>query len=156
MRVPRAAARVLVFQGVGFGLIALLSVFNDVLDLPHLLGGDAAVARWRYGVLETAVIFLIWGFAFSVTRRLLQRLHYLEGMLHVCAWCRKIGYRDQWMPLERYFSEGFQVDTTHGICPECLKKVEEDTKHFYRKECEAQAGPPRDAREKAQQPPLAA
>jgi hypothetical protein len=138
MRAPKAASRVLIFQTVGFGLVALLSVFNHLLDLPLLVAGDdVQISRWRYGVLEVVVILLIWAFAFLVTRRLLLRLHYLEGMLRMCAWCRKVGYKDQWITLERYLVEGFQVNTTHGICPDCLKKVEEDTKLFYRKENEA-------------------
>lgn len=156
MRVPRTASPVLVYQGFGFGLIALLSLFNNVLDLPRMLsGGEPGVARWRYGVLETAIILLIWAFAFSVTRRLLLRLRRLEGMLRLCAWCRKIGYRDQWMAIENYFAEGFQVRTTHGICPDCLKKVEEDTRKFYRRECESAANPASGTGESAT-PPLPA
>jgi hypothetical protein len=142
MRVPTAASRVLISQSVGFGLIALLSVFNHLLDLPRLFAGNnVELSRWRYGILEVVIIFLIWAFAFSVTRRLLLRLHYLEGMLRMCAWCRKIGYKDQWITLEKYLIEGFHINTTHGICPDCLKKVEEDTKLFYRKECEAREQP---------------
>ncbi len=37
------------------------------------------------------------------------------------------------MPLEDYFARGFQVGTTHGICPECLKKAKEDTTRFFRR-----------------------
>jgi len=115
-----------------------------LLDLPHLFAGDdVEISRWRYGVLEVVIIFLIWAFAFSVTRRMLLRLRYLEGMLRICAWCRKIGYKNQWIALERYLAEGFHVDTTHGICPDCWKKVEEDTKLFYRKESESRTQPDR-------------
>jgi hypothetical protein len=146
MKVPRSVSRVLVCQSAGFGLIALLSVYNHFFNLPNLLaGGGNEVSRWQDGVLETALILLIWAFAFSVTRRILLRLRYLEGMLRVCAWCRKIGREDKWMRLENYFAEGFDITTTHGICPDCLKKTEEDTKLFCRKECESRKFHPTEA-----------
>ena len=41
--------------------LELQASFNNVLDLPRMLsGGEPGVARWRYGVLETAIILLIW------------------------------------------------------------------------------------------------
>jgi hypothetical protein len=36
------------------------------------------------------------------------------------------------MRLEDYFAEDLKIGTTHGVCPECLKKLEEDTRRFYR------------------------
>jgi hypothetical protein len=137
MKVPRSASRVLLCQSAGFGVIALLSVCNHLLASPTpLAGGGLPLPAWSVGVVETSIVLLVWAFAFSVTRRLLLRLRYLEGMLRVCAWCRKIGHGEKWMRLENYFAEGFDITTTHGICPECLKKAEEDTKLFCRKECE--------------------
>ena len=141
MKVTRSASRVLLCQSAGFGLIALLAICNHFLDLSNLFAGSSLqTSRWTDGVLETVIILLVWAFAFSVTRRLLLRLRYLEGMLRVCAWCRKIGQGEKWMRLEDYFSEGFDIRSTHGICPDCLKKAEEDTKLFFRKECESRKG----------------
>ena len=136
MKIIKGAGRVIVYECAGFGLILLLSGLNNLLGLPRLLvGGEGEVSRWRYGVMECVIILLIWAIVFSITRRLLRRLLDLEGMLRVCAWCRKFGQEDKWMRLEDYFAEGLQIDTTHAICPECLKKVEEDTQKFRRKEC---------------------
>ncbi|HEV2394249.1 MAG TPA: hypothetical protein VG146_18005 [Verrucomicrobiae bacterium] len=120
-------------------MILLLSWLNEAVDLPHLLiGGEAHMSKWRSGAMETVLILLIWAFVHSLTKRLVDRLHYLEGMLRVCAWCRKVGYGEKWMRLEEYFAEGFQVRTTHGVCPECLKKLEDDTKEFHRAQLQAQ------------------
>lgn len=126
---------IVVYESAGFGFILLLSALNNLFGLPQLLvGGEGAVSRWRYGVMETVIVLLIWAFVFSITRRLLQRLYYLEGMLRVCAWCRKIGHGDKWIRLEDYFANDLQIGTTHGICPECRKKVEEDTQQIRRSE----------------------
>ncbi len=138
MKVTKGRSHVIVYECAGFGLILLLSILNNLIGLPHLLvGGEGAVSRWRYGVVETVLILLIWAFVFSITRRLLRQVHDLEGMLRVCAWCRKIGHGDRWMTLEDYFAEGFQVGTTHGICPDCVQKVEEDTREFRRKQAQS-------------------
>ena len=48
----------------------------------------------------------------------------LEGILPVCANCKKI--RDEegnWQMMEKYISEHSQADFTHGICPECAKNL---------------------------------
>lgn len=133
MKVRKSGSRVLWYESVGFGLILFLSWLNKFVDLPHLFTAtDARLTKWRDGFIETLLILLIWAFVYSITKRLIQRLHYLEGMLKICAWCRKVGHDDRWMRLEDYFAEGFQIDTTHGVCPECLKKLEEDTKEFHR------------------------
>jgi hypothetical protein len=133
MYVQKSGSRVLWYECFGFGLILLLSWLNKVVDLPSLLvHGDAHASKWRDSAIETVLILLIWAFVHSLTKRLVARLHYLEGMLRVCAWCRKVGHDDHWLRLEEYFAEDFQIGTTHGVCPECLKKLEEDTRQFYR------------------------
>lgn len=48
----------------------------------------------------------------------------LSGLLPVCAWCRRI--RDgeaRWHALEDYVEARFDATVTHGICPECERKV---------------------------------
>ena len=139
MQVQKSGSKVLWVECFGFGLILLLAWVNKVVDLPSLLvGGDTHASKWRDSAMETFLILLIWAFVHSLTQRLVARLHYLEGMLRVCAWCRKVGHGSRWIQLEQYFAEDFKIGTTHGVCPECLKKLEEDTKHFYKSQAEAQ------------------
>src|SRR6185369_8217503 len=95
-------------------------------------GGAPHTRDFRGSMVLTIVVLIIWLAVLRLTARLLDRLHYLEGMLRVCAWCRKIGHNNQWMQIEQYFSEGFQIETTHGMCPDCLKKMEHDTAEWVR------------------------
>ncbi len=135
MKVRKSGSRVLWYEGLGFVLIIALSWLNELADLSHhLLGGGGHVPDLRDCVLETVGILLIWLLVYRLTRRLLGRVYYLEGFLRVCAWCRKVCLHDRWIPVEQYFAEGFHIETTHGMCPECRKKVEEDTTRFIRKE----------------------
>ena len=64
----------------------------------------------------------------DVRDALVQRLHnalrVLRRLLPVCAWCRKIrDDRGYWSELEAYLREHADVDFTHGICPDCARRV---------------------------------
>ena len=51
----------------------------------------------------------------------------LSGLLPICASCKKIrddnGY---WNKIESYISQHSEAEFTHGICPECIKKLYPD------------------------------
>ena len=51
----------------------------------------------------------------------------LSGLLPICCSCKKIrddsGY---WRQIETYVSERSQAEFTHGICPDCAKKLYPD------------------------------
>jgi PAS domain S-box-containing protein len=54
----------------------------------------------------------------------LQDIKTLSGLLPMCSSCRKI--RDDngaWVALEVYVSRHTEADFTHGICPECIKRL---------------------------------
>ena len=57
----------------------------------------------------------------------LDRIQTLQGLLPICAWCKKIrddqGY---WQQVEVYIRDRSEADFTHSICPECRKNVEEE------------------------------
>jgi len=54
----------------------------------------------------------------------LSKIKILSGLLPICANCKKIrndeGY---WQQIEIYIKDHSEADFTHGICPECAKKL---------------------------------
>jgi hypothetical protein len=51
----------------------------------------------------------------------------LHGLLPVCASCKKVrDDRGYWSQLETYLKEHSDTEITHGICPECMKKLYPD------------------------------
>ena len=131
---------VLAYEGLGFGIIIALCWIREFTGLPRLLlGGEPRVSDWREPTVETLLIVLVWAIVALLTRRLVRHLLYLEGFLRVCAWCRKIGYQDKWIPLEEYFQRGFHVGTTHAVCPDCRQKVKEGIAEVGREELLNQA-----------------
>lgn len=126
------------YQAIGFVLIIALSWVNEIEGLPQFLFGGRATERdWRDTAAQTLVIIYVWAIVFGLTKKLVDHLHHLEGLLRVCAWCRRVGHNGRWLKMERYFAEGFHIQTTHGMCPDCLKKIQEDTAEFKRKELAA-------------------
>jgi hypothetical protein len=106
----------------GFSLIIAMSWLAELLRIPHYLFGESFVPNWHRAILRTLVIGAIWLWVYWITRRLLRRLHYLEDFLRICSWCRKVCHDDEWLGLEAFFDTKFATRTSHGMCPECLKK----------------------------------
>jgi len=56
----------------------------------------------------------------------LSRVKQLQGMLPICAYCKKIrNDRNYWQQVENYITEHSEVKFSHGICPECYEKLVE-------------------------------
>jgi PAS domain-containing protein len=46
-----------------------------------------------------------------------------QGIVPVCMHCRKVRETSmKWEPMEQYLKEHMDLDMSHGLCPECLKK----------------------------------
>jgi len=60
-------------------------------------------------------------------RQALDEVKTLSGLLPICASCKKIrddtGY---WNQLEEYFIHHTEVQFSHGLCPDCAKKIYPD------------------------------
>ena len=59
-----------------------------------------------------------------------RHIQLLEVLLPICSNCKAI--RDdsesekgkgEWIVLEKYFSDRSKMDFSHGICPDCMKKL---------------------------------
>lgn len=61
----------------------------------------------------------------------LDNVKILSGILPICSSCKKIKDDDgNWIQLESYIHERSDADFSHGICPDCTKKLYPD---FYKK-----------------------
>jgi PAS domain-containing protein len=51
----------------------------------------------------------------------------LKRIIPICTNCKKIRNDDQyWHSVEEYFHEHMDLDFSHGICPECMRKLYPD------------------------------
>lgn len=54
----------------------------------------------------------------------LAKIKTLRGLLPICASCKKIrDDRGYWEKVELYISKHTEAEFTHGICPDCLKRL---------------------------------
>jgi hypothetical protein len=57
----------------------------------------------------------------------------LYRMIPICSVCRKVrDDKESWMALESYFKNNWDVDFTHGLCPDCYAIEREKLKSFIK------------------------
>jgi len=118
--------KIVTYQNVGFLAIIVLCYLDELLTLPSLIFSDHPFDFvYRRPMLEMLLFLTVWLLVSGSTHRLLKRVQDLEAFMRVCAWCRRIDCKGQWMQLEEFMQQGFDTTTTHGICPECLQQQRE-------------------------------
>lgn len=119
-------SKIEVYQNLGFLAILVLCFLDDLLQLPGFIFSDHPFAfLYRRSTLDILLVLGVWFLVSRSTRRTLDRVHYLEKFMRVCAWCRRIHYKGEWMPLEEFMQQSFDTPTTHGICKDCLKRQQD-------------------------------
>jgi ligand-binding sensor domain-containing protein len=92
-----------------FYMLAILSIALAIVAVPLL---RVRQLRARARELDRRV------------QEAVSELKVLSGLLPICAWCKKVrddhGY---WNKIEAYLSARTDAQFTHGICPDCTKKV---------------------------------
>jgi PAS domain S-box-containing protein len=57
----------------------------------------------------------------------LSEVKTLSGLIPICAWCKKVrDDRGYWGQVEDYIREHSSAEFTHGLCPDCYKKMKEE------------------------------
>ncbi len=57
----------------------------------------------------------------------LQEVKVLHGILPICANCKKIrNAENHWEPIEVYVRDRTEAEFSHGLCPDCAKKLYPD------------------------------
>lgn len=60
----------------------------------------------------------------------LMELQAFRGLVPICSYCKSIrDDRDNWHPIEHYLVRHPIADFSHGICPECMKKLHPEFKN---------------------------
>ncbi len=126
MQANSQVTRIVLYQNLGFLGIMVIGYLDDLMQLPSLIFSDHPFAFvYRRSTLDILIVLAVWFLVSTSTRRILERIRYLEKFMRVCSWCRRIDYKGEWMRLEDFMEQGFDTPTTHGICPECLQRQRE-------------------------------
>jgi hypothetical protein len=117
--------KVIALETLGF-LIIIATIWADqVFDIPYyFLGAMATPVNWRESLFESIIIVLIGSSIVYHTSQLFNRMRHLEGMLPVCASCKKIRIaNNEWQQIETYIRDKSEAEFSHSICPECAKQL---------------------------------
>jgi hypothetical protein len=113
--------------GVGLAIalpLVRLSFFL-IWGLPYSLG--IAVTNTAVRMLVLTVIAVLAHRAAERTRFLEAEVRILEGIVPICAFCKKMREDDgSWVRLEKYLASRSTALFSHGVCPECA------TEHYGR------------------------
>ncbi len=68
----------------------------------------------------------------SELQEALDTIKTISGIVPICAWCgRKIrGESGEWIRIEIYLEENTDAEFTHGMCPDCGKKMHSRLDHL--------------------------
>jgi hypothetical protein len=116
--------RILALEAVAFLLVATVLWLDELIDLPHLLfGAPHSVPRLAECAFESLLTILLGAAVVAVTRSAFRRILYLESLVVMCAWCRRVREGDQWLSMEQFLARQHHARTTHGICDACAAAV---------------------------------
>jgi hypothetical protein len=119
-------------------IVSILTVAGWIYKAPIAFMPTADL--WKAVSNRTLALFTIWVEAYLGLQRLtiqakretalserekaLEEVRVLRGFLPICASCKKI--RDlggTWTLLEKYITEHSEALFSHGLCPECTRKL---------------------------------
>jgi len=114
----------LFLEGLGFLLIVVITWLDELLDLPHLLfGATPTPLRMGEGMLESTLTVLVGVVVVGITYRAFRRIEYLESLVVMCAWCRRVRAGSDWLLVEDFLEQQHHAKTTHGICEGCAAGI---------------------------------
>jgi hypothetical protein len=116
--------RILVLESVAFLVIVAIIWLDELLDLPHLLfRAPPTPVRVQEGLLESILTMIVGVWVVSVTWRAFRRIEYLESLIVMCAWCRRVREGGEWLTVEAFLQRQHHAQTTHGICEACAAGI---------------------------------
>jgi hypothetical protein len=113
---------------IGLFVIAFMANLDAIADLfihPELSYFDSRhlIVGGITG-LVTTVLFGMLSIYVASFKRAQKEIRTLEGLLPICSSCNKIRTTDNtWHLIEKYISERTEATFTHGLCPECARRL---------------------------------
>ncbi len=106
-------------RSIGVGVVTLCIIFGSIVFFLYVKANASIVQRKK---AEQALEF-----EKNKLQDALSKVKELSGMFPICASCKKIrddkGY---WNQIESYIRDHSEAEFSHGICPDCAKKLYPD------------------------------
>lgn len=117
--------RIIIYELFLFLFAIAIIWFDEIVDMPSLILDAAPTPiNWKEALFESAIIFISGTMIISMSTKLFKQMKYLEGVLPVCASCKKIrDSKGSWHHIEGYIRDRSDAEFSHGICPECADRL---------------------------------
>ncbi len=116
-----------IIQGMGFFVLFLILFMDDMLSL---FGSKLPMFDENRLIIKIVAFLFIFICNLYVFHKTISQIKLLQGLLQICSSCKRIKVRGEWIPVEEYIEKQSHAVFSHGICPECARKLygEEYTK----------------------------
>ena len=106
---------ILIAEIGGFIFIILTCWVTEFYDPPF---------SWSQVLIETVATVILGSLTVYLTLQLIKRIKYLEGLMVICASCKRVREIDgKWVNIEQIISSKSELQFSHGVCAECAKKL---------------------------------
>jgi hypothetical protein len=127
----RLLHRLIWIEALCFGLLVVFISIDDEYLIPWLISERSPFSPASLaGMVDSIWVVFLFALALYIQLKYMQKIKLLEGMLSVCANCKKIRVgQDHWTPIEDYIHQRSHADFSHTICPDCGVKLYGDLYH---------------------------
>ncbi|RKX31357.1 MAG: hypothetical protein DRP22_03850 [Verrucomicrobia bacterium] len=113
------------WQAAIFFMLICLVWVNEMLDLPNLIYGCPPHPADPIGASILTAAIIVVGFI-NIAYSYVQHRRILAGMFKVCSYCGKVEVDpEQWEKMDLFVAGRTNAQFTHGVCPECYRKMVE-------------------------------
>lgn len=148
LKIPLGVAVVILYNAVillalttgSKRFILSLAIAASALTVFPLFQKEPIDEMWKAISNRSLALFSIWAEVYLGLQRLgtekkrehalrerekaMEEVRVLQGFLPICASCKRIrDLEGSWTALEKYITEHSEVMFSHGLCPECTRKL---------------------------------
>lgn len=119
------ARKIILYEIASFLGVVCVIWLDEILDMPHVFwGAQPTPINWSESLFESLTIVLLGTFIINLSIRLFRRMRHLEGILPMCASCKKIrDSKGYWRQVEAYIEEFSDASFSHSLCADCSDKL---------------------------------
>ena len=90
--------------------------------MPDIDGFETCIQMKQSDLMKNIPIIFV-----TTKSNTMDKVKLLSGLLPICASCKKIrNDKGYWEQIEKYIHNHSDAKFSHGICPDCLKKLYPD------------------------------
>ena len=111
------------------GFLGLISIFalDEYWDLPaRSFGSFLKPVRPHEFSIKVVAALTLFIIVLGVLRQAIHRIQRLSNMLTMCAWCRRVSLKGEWISIDQFLRQRRNTTSSVGLCPDCYQRTAAD------------------------------